>query len=312
MPAGTSPARRRSGSTAATTPTSRRTTAPPAADRSRSPRTAPGRRASAPPPRRPFEVAGGTESLDRCAGSAATTRSPARNGSRRCTALTFDGGAGDDTLLGGERRRPAGRRLRQRPRRRQPGHRHALLGGGNDTFQWDPGDGSDTVEGQTGTDTLDFNGSNIGEQIDVSRQRRPRPLHAQHRRDHAWTSTTSSAQRPRPRRRRHVTVNDLTGTDAQDRRRRPRRDRRRRRRRGRHRRRQRHRTPRDVVQVSATGTQVRAAAWPRRRAITGSEPALDTLLIKTLDGNDTSPSPRSERPDRPGRRPRARRLALRM
>ena len=42
------------------------------------------------------------------------------------------------------------------------------LGGGDDRFQWDPGDGSDTVEGQGGDDALDFNGSNIGEKIDVA------------------------------------------------------------------------------------------------------------------------------------------------
>ena len=44
----------------------------------------------------------------------------------------------------------------------------ASLGAGNDTFVWNPGDGSDTVEGQAGADTLQFNGSNIGENIDIS------------------------------------------------------------------------------------------------------------------------------------------------
>ena len=39
----------------------------------------------------------------------------------------------------------------------------ALLGDGNDMFQWDPGDGSDMVEGQAGTDTLLFNGANVAE-----------------------------------------------------------------------------------------------------------------------------------------------------
>ena len=33
------------------------------------------------------------------------------------------------------------------------------MGDGNDTFVWDPGDGSDIVEGQDGVDTLLFNGS---------------------------------------------------------------------------------------------------------------------------------------------------------
>ncbi len=44
----------------------------------------------------------------------------------------------------------------------------ALLGAGDDTFKWDPGDGSDTVEGQAGTDTMTFNGSNAAENIDIS------------------------------------------------------------------------------------------------------------------------------------------------
>jgi Ca2+-binding RTX toxin-like protein len=44
----------------------------------------------------------------------------------------------------------------------------ALLGNGNDTFVWNPGDGSDTVEGQAGTDTLLFNGASVNEIIDIS------------------------------------------------------------------------------------------------------------------------------------------------
>jgi hypothetical protein len=41
-------------------------------------------------------------------------------------------------------------------------------GPGDDHFQWDPGDGSDVVEGQGGDDTLDFNGSNASEQITLA------------------------------------------------------------------------------------------------------------------------------------------------
>jgi hypothetical protein len=44
----------------------------------------------------------------------------------------------------------------------------ALLGSGADSFTWNPGDGSDTVEGQAGNDTLVFNGSNAPENVDVS------------------------------------------------------------------------------------------------------------------------------------------------
>jgi RTX calcium-binding nonapeptide repeat (4 copies) len=44
----------------------------------------------------------------------------------------------------------------------------ALLGAGDDTFSWFPGDQSDTIEGQAGTDTLLFQGANIGEHFEAS------------------------------------------------------------------------------------------------------------------------------------------------
>ena len=43
----------------------------------------------------------------------------------------------------------------------------ALLGPGDDVFVWNPGDGSAVVEGQAGTDTLQFNGANIAETINI-------------------------------------------------------------------------------------------------------------------------------------------------
>src|SRR5947207_2771646 len=48
------------------------------------------------------------------------------------------------------------------------GNDTALLGNGNDIFTWNPGDGSDIVEGQAGTDTLVFNGASIAENFDIS------------------------------------------------------------------------------------------------------------------------------------------------
>jgi hypothetical protein len=84
------------------------------------------------------------------------------------TKLTVDGGNGDDTLGGGDGDDlllgGAGNDVIDGNR----GADTALMGAGNDTFQWDPGDGSDTVEGQAGNDTLRFNGSNAAEKIDVS------------------------------------------------------------------------------------------------------------------------------------------------
>ena len=73
--------------------------------------------------------------------------------------LTVDGGAGNDT----DHRQP-GRRHRcsaatATTRDRRPRQRHGLPRAGNDTFVWDPGDGSDIVEGQDGIDTMVFNGA---------------------------------------------------------------------------------------------------------------------------------------------------------
>jgi Ca2+-binding RTX toxin-like protein len=48
------------------------------------------------------------------------------------------------------------------------GDDRALLGSGDDTFVWDPGDGSDTIEGQSGADTLRFNGANAAERVELS------------------------------------------------------------------------------------------------------------------------------------------------
>ncbi len=44
----------------------------------------------------------------------------------------------------------------------------AFLGAGDDVFQWDPGDGSDGIEGQDGSDTLLFNCSNANEIMALS------------------------------------------------------------------------------------------------------------------------------------------------
>ena len=73
--------------------------------------------------------------------------------------ITVDGGIGDDTLLGSN-----GIDLLMGGDNNdfidgQQGNDVAFLGLGDDTFQWDPGDGSDTVEGQDGVDRLLFNGS---------------------------------------------------------------------------------------------------------------------------------------------------------
>ena len=92
----------------------------------------------------------------------------AGNGLAPLIALTVDGGAGNDSITGGDGNDillggdgndtiVGGR-----------GTDTAFLGNGDDTFVWNPGDASDTVEGQTGNDSLIFNGANVNEKIDLS------------------------------------------------------------------------------------------------------------------------------------------------
>ena len=69
----------------------------------------------------------------------------------------------------------------------EQGNDVALLGAGDDTFQWDPGDGNDTVEGQAGIDTLLFNGANVAENIDISANGGRAPLLPRRRATSRWT-----------------------------------------------------------------------------------------------------------------------------
>jgi Ca2+-binding RTX toxin-like protein len=73
--------------------------------------------------------------------------------------LTMNGGRGDDVLLGSE-----GDDLINGG----DGNDAAFMGTGNDVFVWNPGDDNDTVEGEAGSDTLDFNGATIAEKIDIA------------------------------------------------------------------------------------------------------------------------------------------------
>ncbi len=82
--------------------------------------------------------------------------------------ITVDGGAGVDSLLGSNGVDVLLGGDGNDFVDGQQGDDVAFLGAGEDTFQWDPGDGSDVVEGQAGADTMDFNGSNTNENIDVS------------------------------------------------------------------------------------------------------------------------------------------------
>jgi Ca2+-binding RTX toxin-like protein len=92
----------------------------------------------------------------------------AGNGLATLIRLTVDGGAGNDSLNGGDGADSLlggdGNDLVDGNR----GNDTALLGAGDDVFQWDPGDGSDVVEGQAGLDRMVFNGANIAESFDVA------------------------------------------------------------------------------------------------------------------------------------------------
>jgi Ca2+-binding RTX toxin-like protein len=82
--------------------------------------------------------------------------------------ITVDGGAGNDTILGSN-----GADLLLGGDGNDfvdgnQGNDTALLGAGDDTFQWDPGDASDTVEGQDGADRMAFNGANIAEKMEIA------------------------------------------------------------------------------------------------------------------------------------------------
>jgi Ca2+-binding RTX toxin-like protein len=83
-------------------------------------------------------------------------------------ALTVDGGAGNDRLLGGNGvDRLSGGDGNDFVDGNQ-GNDIVFLGAGDDTFQWDPGDNSDIVEGQDGNDTMIFNGANLDENFTLS------------------------------------------------------------------------------------------------------------------------------------------------
>ena len=82
--------------------------------------------------------------------------------------ITVDGGAGKDTILGSKATTCCWAAAATTSSTVSKGNDTALLGSENDVFQWDPGDGSDVVEGQDGFDTMLFNGSNANENFDVS------------------------------------------------------------------------------------------------------------------------------------------------
>jgi RTX calcium-binding nonapeptide repeat (4 copies) len=201
------------------------------------------------------------------------------------TALTMEGGDGSDTLRGGNGADVLDGGPGDDFVDGNQGNDQAFLGSGDDRFQWDPGDGSDTVEGQGGKDALDFNGSNIGEHVEVTangeRVRFTRNVANIVMDLDGIESVNFRALGGAD----EIVVGSLTGTDVGD-------------------------VGldlnatggggdgqpdavtvigsdhRDVVSVTRSGGEVVVAGLSAATSIIGAEPALDTLLVQTLAGND--------------------------
>ena len=115
----------------------------------------------------PFSIDIGTSENLTLTANAGDDRFSATGNLAALIKVTVDGGDGQDTILGtngldvflggGGNDFIDG----------QQGNDVALMGAGDDTFQWDPGDGNDILEGQADRDTMVFNGSNVAERIEV-------------------------------------------------------------------------------------------------------------------------------------------------
>jgi Ca2+-binding RTX toxin-like protein len=81
--------------------------------------------------------------------------------------LTVDGGAGDDELFGSQGADVFLGGDNNDFIFGDNGNDLALMGAGDDVFQWDPGDGNDTLEGQNGVDRMLFFGSSASENVDI-------------------------------------------------------------------------------------------------------------------------------------------------
>ena len=81
--------------------------------------------------------------------------------------LTVDGGTASDTLLGSQGNDTFLGGDGAEFIFGDNGNDVALMGANDDVFQWDPGDGNDTLEGQLGNDKMLFFGSNAGENVDI-------------------------------------------------------------------------------------------------------------------------------------------------
>ena len=194
---------------------------------------------------------------------------------------TLDGGRGEDQLSGGKGAELLLGGDGNDTIDGNPGNDVALLGAGDDTFVWDPGDNSDTIEGQDGADTMRFNGANVAERFEASANG-PRLRFTRNVGnvtmdtdgvEQVDVNTLGAADL--------VTVHDLSGTDvtrvnvdeglgdgAAD------------------------RVivegtnGADVVSADGSNGSARVAGLAAFVSITNAEPAIDTLAIDALDGDD--------------------------
>jgi Ca2+-binding RTX toxin-like protein len=81
--------------------------------------------------------------------------------------LTLDGGTGDDSLLGSQGADVFLGGDGDDFIFGDNGNDVAFMGANDDVFEWEPGDGNDTIEGQGGVDEMLFFGANIAENIDI-------------------------------------------------------------------------------------------------------------------------------------------------
>jgi Ca2+-binding RTX toxin-like protein len=117
--------------------------------------------------------------------------------------LVLNGGAGNDVILGshGNDSVIGG-----------TGNDVAALGDGNDIFTWNPGDGSDVVDGQSGFDTLVFHGSNASENISISANGGQATLFRDVGNVTMHLSSVERVELSTLGGADHITVNDLSGT----------------------------------------------------------------------------------------------------
>ena len=78
------------------------------------------------------------------------------------------GGSGDDSLLGGRGIYLLFGQDGNDIVFGNQGDDVAFLGSGDDVFVWNPGEGSDRVEGEAGFDTMLFNGAGVSEEVELS------------------------------------------------------------------------------------------------------------------------------------------------